>query len=213
MDRLVYVAMSGAKETLRAQAANNHNLANASTTGFRADLLGVPERRPCRGPGFATRVYATDHSVGWNASSGELQQTGRDLDVAIKGRAGSPCRAAMGSEAYTRAGDLRVDANGQLVNRRPASRCSATADRWRCRRTASISVAATARCRSCRWARPRTPWPPSGASSSSIRRRRPLIAAPTACSAFATAAMPRRMPACSSPRARSRAATSTSPTP
>ena len=38
MDRLVYVAMSGAKEILRAQAANNHNLANASTTGFRADL-------------------------------------------------------------------------------------------------------------------------------------------------------------------------------
>ena len=38
MDRLVYVAMSGAKETLRAQAANNHNLANANTTGFRADL-------------------------------------------------------------------------------------------------------------------------------------------------------------------------------
>ena len=38
MDRLAYVAMSGASETLRAQAANNHNLANANTTGFRADL-------------------------------------------------------------------------------------------------------------------------------------------------------------------------------
>ena len=32
MDRMLYVAMTGAKETLNAQAVNNHNLANASTT-------------------------------------------------------------------------------------------------------------------------------------------------------------------------------------
>ena len=44
MDRMLYVAMTGAKETLRAQTANNHNLANASTTGFRADLAAFQSR-------------------------------------------------------------------------------------------------------------------------------------------------------------------------
>ncbi|MGL1493892.1 flagellar basal body protein, partial [Vibrio parahaemolyticus] len=44
MDKLLYVAMSGAKETLRAQAANTHNLANASTTGFKADLSAFKSR-------------------------------------------------------------------------------------------------------------------------------------------------------------------------
>ncbi len=58
MDKLLYVAMTGAKETLRAQAVNNHNLANASTTGFRADLAAF-QSRAVSGPGFESRVYAT----------------------------------------------------------------------------------------------------------------------------------------------------------
>jgi len=44
MDKLLYVAMSGAKETLRAQASNTHNLANASTTVFKADLSAFLSR-------------------------------------------------------------------------------------------------------------------------------------------------------------------------
>ncbi|OYV25730.1 MAG: hypothetical protein B7Z82_08055, partial [Halothiobacillus sp. 20-54-6] len=38
MDRLAYIAMSGAKQTLLAQATNANNLANVSTQGFKADL-------------------------------------------------------------------------------------------------------------------------------------------------------------------------------
>ena len=85
MDRLVYMAMSGAKETLRAQAANNHNLANASTTGFRADLSAF-QSQAVQGAGLPTRVYATDTSVGWDCDQRRRsQQTGRDLDVAVQG--------------------------------------------------------------------------------------------------------------------------------
>ena len=84
MDRLVYIAMSGAKETLLAQAANNHNLANASTTGFRADLSAF-RSLAVQGDGLPSRAYAVDASVGWDGTTGELQQTGRDLDVAING--------------------------------------------------------------------------------------------------------------------------------
>jgi flagellar basal-body rod protein FlgF len=114
MDRLVYIAMSGAKETLRAQAANNHNLANASTTGFRADLSAF-QSLAVAGDGLPSRVYAVDSSIGWDGSGGALEQTGRDLDVAVQGSGWLAVQAPDGTEAYTRAGDLRVDAAGMLT--------------------------------------------------------------------------------------------------
>lgn len=114
MDRSIYVAMSGAKETLQAQAANNHNLANASTTGFKADLAAF-QSRAVQGPGYASRVYSTTGSVGWDGTSGALSSTGQDLDVAIKGDGWFAVQAANGQEAYTRAGDLHVDSSGLLL--------------------------------------------------------------------------------------------------
>jgi flagellar basal-body rod protein FlgF len=113
MDRMLYVAMTGAKETLRAQTVNNHNLANVSTTGFRADLAAF-QSRAVDGTGFASRVYATSASVGWDETSGALLTTGRDLDVAINGPGWIAVQAADGREAYTRAGNLQVDPTGQL---------------------------------------------------------------------------------------------------
>src|SRR5215467_11245736 len=114
MDKLLYIAMSGAKETLRAQAANTHNLANASTTGFKADLSAF-QSRAITGPGYASRVYATDETVGWNHSTGSVLQTGNPLDLAIRGQGFFAVQDANGKEAYTRAGDLHVDPTGQLL--------------------------------------------------------------------------------------------------
>jgi flagellar basal-body rod protein FlgF len=114
MDRLVYVAMSGAKETLRAQAANNHNLANANTNGFKADLMAF-QTQSVVGAGLPSRAYATNDSSGWDASSGSLDATGRDLDVAVQGSGWIAVQASDGTEAYTRAGDLHVDAQGNLL--------------------------------------------------------------------------------------------------
>jgi flagellar basal-body rod protein FlgF len=114
MDRLVYVAMSGAKETLRAQAANNHNLANANTNGFKADLSAF-QTQSVVGAGLPSRAYATNDSTGWDASSGSLDSTGRDLDVAIKGPGWMAVQASDGTEAYTRMGDLRIDQDGNLM--------------------------------------------------------------------------------------------------
>jgi len=114
MDKLLYVAMSGAKETLRAQAANNHNLANASTTGFKADLSAF-QSRAVTGPGYASRVYATDNTVGWDHGVGAIEQTGNPLDLAIHGDGFIAVQDPTGNEAYTRAGDLHVDPTGQLL--------------------------------------------------------------------------------------------------
>jgi flagellar basal-body rod protein FlgF len=115
MDRFLYISMSGAKETLRAQSANNHNLANASTTGFRADLSAF-QSRAVAGAGYASRAYATHSTTGWDAAQGALQSTGRDLDVGVQGPGWIAVQGADGREAYTRAGDLRVDPGGILMN-------------------------------------------------------------------------------------------------
>lgn len=115
MDRFLYVAMSGAKETLRAQTANNHNLANASTTGFRADLSAF-QTRAVTGAGYASRAYATNATTGFDSSFGALLSTGRDLDVAVQGNGWLAVQGRDGQEAYTRAGDLRVDPSGLLIN-------------------------------------------------------------------------------------------------
>ncbi len=114
MDRFLYISMSGAKETLRAQTANNHNLANASTTGFLADLTAF-QTRAVAGSGFASRAYATNSTTGFDTTQGALVQTGRDLDVGIQGQGWIAVQAPDGREAYTRRGDLRVDTSGLLM--------------------------------------------------------------------------------------------------
>jgi len=114
MDKMLYVAMTGAKETLRAQTVNNHNLANVSTTGFRADLAAF-QSRAVDGSGYASRVYATNGTVGWDSNSGAMLSTGRDLDIAINGPGWIAIQGPDGKEAYTRAGNLHVDSTGQLM--------------------------------------------------------------------------------------------------
>ena len=114
MDRMLYVAMSGAKETLIAQANASNNLANASTTGFLSDLNQF-RSMPVFGAGHPTRVYAMDERSTTDFGHGATEYTGRDLDIAIKDGGWLALQARDGSEAYSRRGDLRVDENGLLV--------------------------------------------------------------------------------------------------
>lgn len=113
MDRMIYVAMNGAQQTMLAQAVHTHNLANVSTTGFRADLAAF-QSLPVAGPGWASRAYAQPQPNGVNLAPGPLITTGRELDVAINGPGFIAVQAPDGSEAYTRAGDLRISGNGVL---------------------------------------------------------------------------------------------------
>lgn len=116
MDRLIYIAMTGAQHAMYQQAATAHNLANASTTGFRAELDSF-RALPVQGDGMPTRVFVTDSTVGADFTPGVLQQTGRNLDVAIEGKGWIAVQTADGSEAYTRNGSLQMDPNGLLQTR------------------------------------------------------------------------------------------------
>ncbi|MBB1073952.1 flagellar basal-body rod protein FlgF [Rhodoferax sp. 4810] len=113
MDRALYIAMSGARESLYAQAVNNHNLANANTTGFR-QVLTFAYTRELRGPVYPTRDFVQNGDEPINFAKGTLQATGRDLDVAIQGDGFFAIQALNGGEVYTRAGELQIDPNGAL---------------------------------------------------------------------------------------------------
>jgi flagellar basal-body rod protein FlgF len=115
MDRLIYLAMSGAKATLQRQDSLANNLANASTNGFRAELQAF-RAVPVRGDGATTRVYALESTIGHNDQAGPVQSTGRALDVAVQGSSWLAVQALDGTEAYTRAGALQVSPEGQLVS-------------------------------------------------------------------------------------------------
>jgi flagellar basal-body rod protein FlgF len=113
MDRMLYLAMSGAKQTLLAQSVHAHNLANGSTVGYRADLAQF-RSQPVFGPGLPSRVYAMTERPAVDQGPGTVLTTGRELDMAIAGEGWLAVQAPDGSEAYTRAGDLRLGSNGIL---------------------------------------------------------------------------------------------------
>ncbi|MBX3648508.1 MAG: flagellar basal-body rod protein FlgF [Rhodocyclaceae bacterium] len=116
MDKLIYTAMSGAKHMFGRQASVAHNLANAVSTGFRAEehrLRAVPvvsESMP-------TRAFAVDASIASDFTPGPITQTGRQLDVAVQGQGWLALALPDGSEAYTRNGSLEINVNGVLQTR------------------------------------------------------------------------------------------------
>jgi flagellar basal-body rod protein FlgF len=114
MDKALYIAMSAAKNNMLGQAVRSNNLANANTTGFRSDFEQARSMGVYYGEGLPTRAFALTESPQTNFAEGALIQTGRDLDVAVKGRGFIAVQAADGREAYTRAGSLYVDSAGVL---------------------------------------------------------------------------------------------------
>ena len=113
MDRMIYTAMTGAKHILEQQATTSHNLANATTTGFRAQ---VDQFRavPVQGAALATRAFVVDSTTGSDFRAGAIQHTGRELDMAVQGQGWFVVQAADGTEAYTRNGSLKINENGIL---------------------------------------------------------------------------------------------------
>ena len=113
MDRLIYTAATGAKHILEQQATTSNNLANLSTTGFRAQL-DTFRAVPVVSEGLPTRAFVVDNTVGADFTAGPTQVTGRDLDVAVKGQGWIAVQMQDGTEAYTRNGSLQISPNGIL---------------------------------------------------------------------------------------------------
>jgi flagellar basal-body rod protein FlgF len=114
MDRLIYTSMSGAKHLMARQDTLAQNLANVNTTGYRADVVAL-RAVPARGQEAGTRVFTVETTIGSDMKNGPMTSTGRPLDVAVQGPGWIAVQGADGNEAYTRAGNLQVSAEGTLV--------------------------------------------------------------------------------------------------
>jgi len=113
MDHLLYIAMSGAKENMNGISIKANNLANSTTTGFKADLEQARAMQAF-GEGLPTRVFSLTERPGQNFDDGSFIITERELDVAVQGKGWLSVQDAEGNEAYTRAGNLQLSPTGVL---------------------------------------------------------------------------------------------------
>jgi flagellar basal-body rod protein FlgF len=114
MDRLIHTGLSALKAAMARQTVTANNLANASTTGFRAEMTSV---RPLwlNGPGLPDRAFASEEVVAADMKAAPTLPTGKPLDIAVNGNAMLAVQAPDGEEAYTRRGDLMVATSGLLT--------------------------------------------------------------------------------------------------
>lgn len=114
MDKMLYTATNGARQAMQAQTTISHNLANVSTAGFKSHFNTFTSWH-VEGPGLNTRVMNQQSADDVDLTPGSIVKTERELDVAINGEGFIAVQTATGEEAYTRAGDLRLDSVGRLT--------------------------------------------------------------------------------------------------
>ena len=107
MSTVFQVAAAASRQIANAQAVVTHNLANAGTTAFKADLFYAEQ-------GYANKGEAGASAVDFRA--GNIAYTGRDLDIAIAGDGWMQVITPAGEEILSRRGDLRIDPNGNLID-------------------------------------------------------------------------------------------------
>jgi flagellar basal-body rod protein FlgF len=112
MDKLIFTAVSGAERLLRSQQVHANNLANMDTSGFRASME-VAGNKELAGFGYDDRHLSTMQADTVSTRAGSVRETGRPLDVAIGGQ-GYLAVQYGDNEAYTRSGEIEVDAEGAL---------------------------------------------------------------------------------------------------
>jgi flagellar basal-body rod protein FlgF len=113
MDRLIYTIMSAADRTQYSLQMHANNMANANTDGFRADLE-LAQQNSVKGYGYDARHGVELSADMVDSSQGTSVETGRNLDVAIRGDGYFAVDTDEG-EAYTRNGNFKVDGEGRLT--------------------------------------------------------------------------------------------------
>ncbi len=113
MDKLLWIAMSGAKESFHSLAVRSNNLANATTTGFKADFENS-RAMSVFADAYPSRAFAMTERPGYNMEGGAIETTDRELDIAIQGDGFLAVNDKEGNEAYTRFGSLSIDSEGNL---------------------------------------------------------------------------------------------------
>lgn len=115
MDRMIYTALTGMNAAMTRQRAVASNLANAQTTGFRAETFSVASMT-LKGPALEVRAMAQGAVRGADMTPGRIVTTGQPLDIAVTGDALIALQAADGAEVYSRRGDLAIGPGGVMEN-------------------------------------------------------------------------------------------------
>lgn len=121
MERGLYIAASGMLTEQVRQDLISHDLANASTPGYKADrvttksfgdlLLGNTQTGQSIGPlGLGARI----ESQVTDLTPGPLRETGEPTDFAVEGEGFFSVRSSAGVR-YTRDGQFQTSSNGTLV--------------------------------------------------------------------------------------------------
>jgi flagellar basal-body rod protein FlgF len=113
MDRLGYTAMTAASRTQLSLQVHANNLANVSTSGFRADMEQA-RAASVDGYGYDSRHMTLAKNNGVDLTPGALVTTGRDLDFAIQGPGLIALESGNG-EVYTRNGNIQIDSASRLT--------------------------------------------------------------------------------------------------
>jgi len=113
--QLFYLAMAGLGATMDRVTAAANNLANRGTTAFKAQKP-IFEALPEYGQGLPDRVVAASAEESADFRSGAIEQTGRELDVAVKGAGWIVVQAPGGDAVLTRNGALAISPGGILQN-------------------------------------------------------------------------------------------------
>jgi flagellar basal-body rod protein FlgF len=115
MDRLAFNAAAAINEGRTARQMTTNELANVATPGFKRSFEAAMMTLKVKGAGFESRLqpqaFSTDNI---NLKPGVIIKTGRDLDVAMDDQAVMGVTAPNGDLAFTRRGDLKLNANGVL---------------------------------------------------------------------------------------------------
>ncbi len=114
MDKMIHINLKAMQGIMNRQTAIANNMANADTTGFRAEIVNA-RALYVQGEGLASRASTSEAVVGADMHGGTVENTGGALDVALNGDALLGVQAADGAEAYTRRGDLMVNQSGLLT--------------------------------------------------------------------------------------------------
>jgi flagellar basal-body rod protein FlgF len=115
MDRLAFNAMASINEERLVRQQLTNDLANVSTVGFKKTYEATLQPQQAIGQGFDSRlqpmIYTTDRVM---LDNGPMMVTGRDLDIALSNKTVMGVTGSDGTLAFTRRGDLKVNANGVL---------------------------------------------------------------------------------------------------
>jgi len=118
MDNLTIAAASGLRSRMESLDLLANNLANTATSGFKRDLefYGTYASDDSKDPinGGSSTTLPTIEKQWTDFSQGTIQVTGNPLDVALDGSGFLAVSGPKGT-LYTRAGNLKVLASGELA--------------------------------------------------------------------------------------------------